>query len=987
MRKAFKLSAVLLCVLTILPTTGASGRDLDNESGMASNIAAGVPLKEKFSYGSEQTADEYVRFLKYPYYSAMSEEYDSQGYKPANGTAVRAEAEHARAADGSKLKLERQVGGESAPVLMWEEETAWTEWDFTVTAEGLYNIEMAYYLLPGSGNSAKRSLTVDGAVPFLEASSIVFPRKWKDQGEVVVNSLGDEIRPGQVEMPGWSTMRLSDDSGMYDEPFRIYLKPGRHTIRLEYVDQPMAVAYMALAPAQIVPAYEEVKEQYGKAALKPATESLQFEAELQAVEKSDPTIRRESDGDPLVSPSSYKNRKLNVIGGWRWRKGNQSITWEFTAPEDGLYKIGIRQKQTWNDGLPSHRQIEIDGIVPFRELQSYSFNYDSKWRLHTLQDESGNPYQFHLTKGVHRLTMTVKMGPLTPILQSLNEDSLLLSEMIRDIIKIAGSKPDTNYDYEFFTTIPALKTNMETLIHSLQQKYDRIKGMADKVPAMANNLLTIQSQLSHMIDKPFSIASNMNDLYNAQNSLGSWYTSMQTQPLLIDYIKAGGPSESWKDEQSGFFQRLRYSVANFLLSFQKDYDNVGSVMKADTSIKSTINVWIARGMEWAEIIKEMADEEFTPKTGIAVNVNVLPANQLEAGSVNALMLSIASGKAPDVGLGVDSSSPVEFAIRDAVYDLSAFDDFDETIKQFLPNIMIPYKYREGVYALPETMDFSVMFYRKDIVEELGIKLPDTREELYAYALPALHQNGLQFYYPNDFTPFLFQHGGSFYTADGKRSGLDTPEAFRAFQEYTDLFTNYGVPLAADFYNRMRSGEMPLGVGTFATYLQLSVAAPELAGRWGIAPIPGTRRSDGAVDRATGALAGQSAIIMKQSKHPEESWEFLKWWMSTSVQTSFARELEALIGVEARWNTANVEAFSNLSWRRQDLEVIREQWKWAKETPIVLGGYYTGRYVYNAWNSVVVDNANVRDSLEKSVKEINRELRMKQEEYGGYHETK
>lgn len=164
-------------------------------------------------------------------------------------------------------------------------------------------------------------------------------------------------------------------------------------------------------------------------------------------------------------------------------------------------------------------------------------------------------------------------------------------------------------------------------------------------------------------------------------------------------------------------------------------------------------------------------------------------------------------------------------------------------------------------------------------------------------------------------------------------------------------------------------------------MQLSVAAPELVGKWGIAQLPGVRLPDGMIDRSNGALAGQCCIIMGETNYPEESWDFLKWWTSTPIQTQFARELEALIGVEARWNTANIEAFSNLDWPQEDLRVFQEQWKWARETPVVLGGYFTTRHINNAWNSVVISGANVRDALEKAVREINRELYMKQEEYG------
>lgn len=113
-----------------------------------------------------------------------------------------------------------------------------------------------------------------------------------------------------------------------------------------------------------------------------------------------------------------------------------------------------------------------------------------------------------------------------------------------------------------------------------------------------------------------------------------------------------------------------------------------------------------------------------------------------------------------------------------------------------------------------------------------------------------------------------------------------------------------------------------------------------------------------------------------------SWEFVKWWTSTDTQRQFAREIEALIGVEARWNTANQDAFFSLDWQANDIKVFEEQLPWMREMPVVLGGYYTSRYLTNAFTDVVVSGvSNSRDALEAAVKEINRELAAKQEEYG------
>lgn len=952
----------IILIILVLNTTEAS-------LGMEDNSCS---EKETLKYNGKTGELHYVTLLK---------KFKEEGSTGPNVSPVLLYPNDLVLPAGITKNLESNLYNSNYPVFKWVDTISWIEWHFEIEKEGLYEFHLEYYMLPGTGSPAVRSFEIDDTVPFFEASNIVFHRGWKDFGEPIINSIGDEVRPSQVEIPDWRIMGIQDAQGYYPHSFQFFLEAGNHTFRMRYIDQDMLIGRMWIKPAEDLPLYRQVEKEYNDKGYIKVKKSIKFQAETMAVEKSDPTIRREWNGDPVCEPTSTLYRKLNVLGGYRWRKGNQSITWEFDVPDDGLYKIAIRAGQWWNSELPSYRQISIDGKVPFKELETYKFAYDKNWSTETLKDENDEPFLFFLLKGKHMLTMTVKMGDLTPVILSLSDDILLLSSMMRDITKLTGNNPDPNYDYEFFKTIPHLREDMEALADSLQFKYEILRNISEKLPAVANNLMTIKSQLENMIKHPFSIAKRINDLNNAQSSLGNWYLGLQEQPLLIDYFLIGDPDEDWGNEQSSFIQKLKSTFANFFVSFKKDYDNIGSVVGSDININEKINIWVQRGAEWAELIKEMSDEEFTKDTGIFVNVNIFPSGQLEAGSVNALMLAIASGKAPDGALGIDSNSPVEFAFRDAVYNLKLFNDFKDISGRFLPNIFTSYEYNGGVFALPETMNFITMIYRRDILEEYGITPPDTREELYHISLPILYQNGMQFYYPPDFSQFIYQHNAEYYLREGAKSGLETAKAYRAFKEMTELYTHYGIPVEANFFNRMRTGEMPIGIGDHNLYIQLSVAAPELNGRWKIAPIPGILRSDGIVDRSNGNIIGQAGIILNQSEKKKETWEFLKWWTSTSTQTKFAWELEAIIGTEARWNTANLEAFTNMAWKKEDLEVIKSQWEWGQSIPIVLGGYYTNRYINNAWYNVVVGETSVRDALEIAVEEINREIRMKREEYG------
>ncbi len=223
----------------------------------------------------------------------------------------------------------------------------------------------------------------------------------------------------------------------------------------------------------------------------------------------------------------------------------------------------------------------------------------------------------------------------------------------------------------------------------------------------------------------------------------------------------------------------------------------------------------------------------------------------------------------------------------------------------------------------------MLFYRTDLLDELGLKPPDTWDDVYAM-LPVLQKNGMNFGYEGvasipglvnaGLLPFLLQRGGRFYN-ENNLSALDEPEALAAFRQWTELYTQWKVPTEANFYNQFRTGDLPdRHLRLRQLRASFHTAAPELAGWWKMAPIPGIRTADGTVDRSAGGMS-QVAILFAGSAMRDEGWAFLKWWTSADVQTRFGEELEALIGTAARWNTANVEALTDLPWPNEDIEAI------------------------------------------------------------------
>lgn len=968
MRKRFrknnwkKITALMLVVCATMTSLPVSAAELLDE-----------PLSQQFGGGKENQIEVISENPSYDEYQ--------QGIQRnycAEATQITIGVDSVVAANPS-MTVEKI---EEKDAVKWTDEVPEITWSFEVTESGLYSFSLEYFLDGQNAYVTKRNLLIDGQLLFEEANGMSFRKKYVEENKDRTNSYGDELRGDTVPVNQWQSFSFIDTSGICDVPFEIYLEAGEHKITLVYEEKDMYIGAFHVWAAQELKTYDEIEKEYKKNNYDVVTgENLSFEAEDEIAWTNDVTIRREHSSDVTATPYHETTRYLNVYGGSRWDTGEQTIAWKVKVPKSGLYKIGFRALANMTDGLPAYRQIAIDGEVPFKEMLSYKFDYESSYTTYELQQPNGEAYLFYLEEGEHTLEVTVKQGEMSSVVASIEEDMLLLSDMQLEIKKLTGSEIDPNYDYLFFKNIPELKGQFETLIVSLEEKIEYVKKCADGNPSVASSMQSIVAQMNDMIEDPFTIAKNYADLGNAQTTLGTWYTSLLVTGMQVDKIYVTSPDVKMDNAKHNFFKMLWANVCSLWVSFTRSYNSISGSIDESVEITDEIDVWIARGTEWAQAIKDLSDKYFTPETGILVNIKTVPASQLNSGSANVLLLSITSGKQPDVALAVTQNSPVEFAIRDAVVDLSQFEDYDEIVQRFYSESLVPYQYQGGTYALPETMDFHVLFYRKDIVAELGIDIPETREELYSETLPALYNEGYSFYYPREDTQFILQHGGSYYTEDGLKSALDSPEAYQAMKEETELYTQYAIPITANFYNRFRTGDMPMGIGTFATYLQLLTAAPEISGMWGIAPLPGLEKEDGSIDRASASFVALGDVILSNTGKEEQSWEFLKWWSSAEAQEAFCREVEASLGPEARMNTSNVEAFNSLAWKKEDLEVIKLMMEADREMPNVVGGYYTTRHLTNAWNKVVINGENLRDALEEAVLEINKELRMKQEEYG------
>ena len=875
-----------------------------------------------------------------------------------------------------------------------------------VPETALYSLELEYFLPENRSNNTLVRLRVDNKYPFKEAGSIELKRLYNFYDSMSLDIAGNEIRGQQQEIFRWQDVVVTNPEGLYRNPYRFLINASAlaspekpRTISLTFGREPAIVKTIRLVAPDNNSSYEEYKAEMGfteSGIVKDALKQVEFEIPS---EKNTISIRSEWDGNYCTYPASYQVTRYNYFGGDRWVNGGDGATWKFSVEKDGWYQIGFRYQTTLTD-IVAYTEIKIDGEVPFKEMEEYCFAYSDGWVGTSLMDANQNPYYFYLTAGEHDISITAKVGPLRASIQSLQESMDSISKLVSMVVSITGATRgssggyavDKNRDWDLDKYIMGIEEEVANYRDTFARIYDQIKEANGGVLPYYGSSVAVAKALFERLSKGTEgledIPSSLNEITNALSSLSTTLQNISQHPIAFDYMVVHGGEFDYSKCRSNGFQNLYVGAIQFGDSFKKDYTLVGAREATDAEEVKEIEVYVARGREYVEMLRNLIAEDFTPKTGIKVSVNMV------SGGVEGLvMLRYVTGTAPDVAISVGAGAPVEYAARGALVAYNDLDgdgvddnpEFEEFKKNFLPGALTLSRYRGNYYSVPETQGWAALFYRTDILRELGIEnIPQTWDEVYEI-LPRLQEKNMDFCYnygTGNLYPFLYQNGADVYDYNGLHSALDSEQAYNAFVEYANLYNKYNIPYAANFYMKFKLGDMPIGIADMGMYCQLRYSAPEINGKWAMSPVPGHLKEDGTIDRSMGG-SGTTCVMIKnkgEKLQSKEAWEFVKWWMSESVQVAYAQEVEATFGVASRWNTANRYAINSMAYSDEELAVINEQWSYFTETPVVLGGYYTSRYLTTALNQAVLQGSNIRIALEDAVREINKEMKRKQKEF-------
>ena len=946
-------------------------------------------------------------------YSAYYEKYKDSAFPDAE---IVIEAKDAVAGEDENgiLPLYEIIdtNGES-DCLSWTNNRGTLTYSFDVAKEGNYCLEFYYYTYSGGSTTIDVGLRIDDEYPFTACNDITLDRYWEDNTKIIQRDKKDnDLKPTQQEKDMWVTYPVKDREGLFNDPYFFHLEKGSHTLTLEGIRTNIALKNITFRnyskPASYsldgdpsgTPSFGELLYT-GDQRNDIGTKTYIIQAETPLYKTASTLYATYDRTSSNTSPSDPTKQRYNTIGADTWKKATQAITWSFTVPRDGYYAFSFKARQNTMRGFYSNRRIYIDDVVPCEELDDVTFKYDPNWYNRHLIDPSkqksgdegkNQPYNdggdddmyFYLEEGEHTITLEVIPGSIGEVMRRLDDLVYNLNYYYRRILMITGPKPDEYNDYLVDMQIPELIPYFEYAIEQLYAEKANIEQLGQG--SEASSLQSLAVILERCVRKKDEIPSMVGTLKDYISAVSAWMRDYRDQPLELDYIEV----YTYKDKNKGagikaananFFEEFAFGFKAFIGSFFEDY-----TMLSETSEKS-LNVWVSLGRDQATVVKDLVDNGFNQDNyGATASINLVQGAILEA---------TLAGKGPDIALFLGGDFPIQCAARGLLVDVSKMPDFDEVVSsRYTDSITTLYSYNGGVYGLPVSQTFPMMFYRTDILEELNVKkIPETWDQLIEI-IPVLQRSYLTvgllqptsnlsssiFESGDTFSMLVLQTGNNMYVDDLSRTTFDQKIIVDAFKKWTDFYTIYDFEQTYDPFTRFRTGEMPIIINNYTFFNQLTVSAPEIKGLWDFTHVPGTATYDENEKIVSINYAANSssagAVIFNKCVDKTTAWEFIKWFTRDDIMITYGRTIEGQMGQMGRFDTANVNALAQLPWSNSEYEKISQQMDATVEIPIIPASYATTRHVKNSFRAVVNDAWNPRYALSSYNRDINSEIERK-----------
>ena len=379
----------------------------------------------------------------------------------------------------------------------------------------------------------------------------------------------------------------------------------------------------------------------------------------------------------------------------------------------------------------------------------------------------------------------------------------------------------------------------------------------------------------------------------------------------------------------------------------------------DGAAADELSVWVmGDGNEQTQEIFDF----YTEETGTEINFQSIPWSAAH----DRLLTAVASGEGPDV-VQMGSTYMAEFVDAGALADLTEYVESRDTLnpENFYDGNVQTTEFDGSYYAVPWYTETRALYYRQDLLEEVGYpEGPNNWDELYDAAV-SLSERGdnmygfdINFQEPTFGFMFAKQNGSEIITEDGE-SVINEPEFVEAI-EYLDSFTEAGASPTQDLGLELSQsfggdGIVPMFISGPWSITNITQETTDIEGDWAIRTLP-----EGPVSNVSNT-GGANLAVWSSSENVEEAVDLIEHMVSTDSLLTYYENTSSL--------PALIEAWEEEPFQGENMTVFREQLENSEHMPVIKEWASISESYLSSIEQMLVGGADIQETLDNLDAEV------------------
>jgi len=364
-------------------------------------------------------------------------------------------------------------------------------------------------------------------------------------------------------------------------------------------------------------------------------------------------------------------------------------------------------------------------------------------------------------------------------------------------------------------------------------------------------------------------------------------------------------------------------------------------------------------------MQKLADD-FTAKTGIKVNMQLVPLNQF----YDKLVTAVSGGQAPDAA-EINTPWLGQLIDQKVIAPLNSYVDGWSGKKDIIPSLWSGMEDPTGktIYAVPQKYLVYYLYYRKDLFQAAGLKPPTTHAQFMADAKALTDASSGQYGFDirggangqDQWLAWLLSGGGKLLNSSGKVVLGSNTAAEEANQDYLTLL-KYSPPGAigdsiAQVEANFEAGHAAMIIHHIGSSKVLSAA---LGDKLGVVPIPQTDPKN-----PTYLSSQNMNAILAPSEHKAAAFAWISYLAEKKAQVAYTESVNGALPVDSKvadmaefknqfWNVSTESGKHSVSWPSLPGVTQVQTTVWQKQMQAAFLGQQSSRQALQTIGSALTD---------------------------------